>query len=343
MNEQNCQHNKSSFDELNQLHLLATAQPPPDASSQDELLQLDQLLAGFRNLNNFCCKRNVRLQQSWQRKMEKKDAALKALQKEKENLSTIIISSKANYLEELIGAERRIKKLENQLAAQNAFIVRDVLVANETVSAMIRYRYGDDKASVSNTAKSMVCASELAKAVEHISTPSTLIVAPDILPVAEVQSETPDQDVQQPTAQDESAKKSPVDVIEINDDEESVAQSGEQMETDETNVLKRFPCDECSRSFSTMALKFRHESRFHGSAHEIELQLEKVDKAKKPTKPLKRLRQRRNEKRIREFNRVLQDHGLLEFLINPGANSTPVKQPRLVKRSKKTSGQNKNE
>lgn len=339
---------ESSLEELNQLHLLATVQPPTGASMEDELLQLDNLLAGFRNVNNFCCKKNTRLRQTWQHAMEKKEAALEALQKEKENLSTIIISSKANYLEELIDAERTIKKLENQLAELEAFIKRDVLVANETVSAMIRYRYGDEskKASVLNTAKSIVCASELAKAVEHISMPPPLIVAqieptPTILSTGAVQRETLDQDVQQPTAQVELARSG--DVIEINDDDDGDEQNEEHMETDDSNLLKRFICDECSRSFSTMASKFRHETRFHGSTHEIEQQLEKVDTVKKPAKPLKRLRQIRNEKKIRELKRVLQDHGLLEFLNNPDANSTPVKKPRTVKRSKKTSGQNSNQ
>lgn len=320
----------SSFEEISRLNLLANIPLPANASKDDEMRQLNLFLRGLRDLNELCCDKNARMQQTWKEMVDKKDAAFSAVQREKENLSTILMSAKANYLGELLDAERTIKKLENELNELKSFIARDVLVANESVSKMIRLRYGDgnQQAIASTAVTASVRASELAKTIEPNTESSPQIVCasiernPAVIPAAvEVHIETWNQGEQQPTAGETTADGLPENVVEITDDE--------QMETDDENLLKRFPCDNCSRSFSTMALKFRHESRVHGNTHDIEQPLDKVEKVKKP---LKRLRRNENANRIHQVKRILEGQGILEILLGSvGANSTPS----TVKRTKK--------
>lgn len=337
MNKENCPPTMdSSFDELTRIKLLANIPLPANASKDDEMRQLNQFLRGLSDLNKFCCEKNARMQETWQMMVDKKDASFSAVQREKENLSTILMSAKANYLGELLDAERTIKKLENELNELKSFITRDVLVANESVSKMIRLRYGDrnQQAIVASTAKTAsVHAPELAKTIVPNTESSPQIVCASVeqqsavIPVAvEMHIETSKQDEQQPIAEEPTtADGLPENVVEISDDE--------QMETEDENLLKRFPCDDCSRSFSTMALKFRHESRFHGNKHDIEQSLEKVERVKKP---LKRLRRIEKAKQIRQVKRILEDQGILEILFGSvGANSTPLKQKSTVKRTKK--------
>lgn len=348
MNQENAADElETSYDELSRLELLAKLPLPADASHCEELRHLDELLAGFKDLNDLYRRKNERMQRVWQQKMDKKEALMNQLQREKDNMYNILISSKANYFQELVEAERKIKSLENECSNMKVFITRDLLMANENVSALIRNRYGDDKANVLAAPKTNFCPATLTTAAEHTSTPAAIaenepLLA--ILPVeneaengAENESEQPSTSIdphpstsqQPPTSPQPSTSEKQLagDVIEITDDEHWAEQNDEQMETDESNMLNRFPCEYCSYSFNTMAKKYRHETRVH-DAHETEQQNEKVEQMKKPLKRLNRLRRLAKEKKIRDA--ILMRRLLFKSFIE--TNSTPVK------RTKKTVG-----
>lgn len=331
---------ETSFEEVRRLELSAklslTAEPPHG----EELRHLDEWLAGYKELNDFYRKKNERLQRIWQQELDKKEASINALQREKDNMYTILISSKANYFEELVDAERKIKNLENECSQMKIFLTRDLLIGIESTSASIRNRYGDDKAMVLSAAKMNFGPVTLTGTAEHISAPvatAQIEPVPAILPaenVATGEAEQPSTAPEPSTSQEASTsqQQSAGDVIEITDDEQAIEQNEERMETDEANLLNRFPCEHCSRSFDTLAEKYRHETRTHDATHAIEQQPEKVKQGKSPFKQLKRLqrlqRMRRlaKEKQIREG--ILMRRLLLSSFIE--ASSTPVK------RNKKT-------
>lgn len=317
---------ESSFDEVRRLQSAVHKPMQPNNEKQ----QMDFFLTLLSESNQFCSKKIVRLQQE----LVKRDVAHSALTKEKENLSTILISCKANYLEELLEAERKIKKLENDLKEIKLFVAHDVLVASETVSAMIRRNYGDENNNsfIKPTAANMSGrAPDLTMTNELIGVPSTSAAAMEktdtlsvIVPSVEVEKERSSEDQQPPPAENKS-DETPQEVIEITDDEQNV----EPMDTGESNLLKRFPCGECSLSFSSMALKYRHEVKVHGDTHEVEQEVERVEKAKKP---LKRLKKDKNVKQSRAIRNPDFLQTLMDFC---AANSNLVKPPKRTKKTAK--------
>lgn len=246
--------------------------------------------------------------------IEKKDDAFNALKNEKENLTTILMSSKANYLGDLLEAERKIKRLENELNEIKSFIFHDVLVANETILTSIRQKYGDaSKKIFESTAVSASCASESAMSVDNNPTPVALTDAQIDTTPAAVPAEIPTIEAQQSSAEGKLAKDLRSEVIEITDDEHIDAAAAD------ANLLKRFPCEKCSRSFSTMALRFRHVSKVHGDEQNDEEDQEQdqqlVENVVAVKKPLKRLVKKPSKKKCRAAIRILEEQGLFEGLL----------------------------
>lgn len=260
-----------SRDELIELQLAA----PMCASNENgEIWQLDKLLAGMRNVHNFGWDRVGRLQHN----MEIKEAAFKAVASEKDNLSAILMSSKANYYSDLLEAERKIKNLENELNEMKAFITRDVLQTTEKMSTMIKHFYRDGH-------KNCVASSGRSPTIETLDTTKTVEPVPDATPMAATAPKAEPQKENTAEIVEPSTSNSEHNVVEIT--YEVPNGTGAQMQAAEESLPNGFSCDKCSRSFATLSRKFRHETRAHRNKRDVGQQTVRVAA---PKKPLKRLR-----------------------------------------------------
>lgn len=334
----------SSVDQLNDevecVRMLTNMLPPQDATDGDALQKLDQLLSGYRQLNKFALARSARIQSIAQKTLDKKDAALAALQSEKENLSNILSRSKVDYLEELLDAERKIKKLENEVADLKNFVTHDVLSANKMMSTMIRGRFGDANGNLK--IPSLHPAGEESK---PINAPTEAEKAP-VKPVAETSATSAEAANDESKGSDGDDTAETENVIAISDEESdettdsSSADSSDepdeaQMEAVKTaKLLNRFPCNECPRSFSTMAMKYRHEHRVHGVSPE-----QRVIPVKTVKKPLKRLYgEKQDKKDLFKLLRALKKQNRCAEAIELLEASTQTKKPSTRKAIKTAKG-----
>lgn len=303
----NCAEN-SSAGELGGQLILAKQLPLGDATPEDGV---DVFLRGLRDLRCLSGKDNARTLRLAEQKIQKKNATITAMKKEVDNLSAILKNSKASYLCELIAAERKIKGLEQRLIENEKFLNK-ILVANESLSKMIRSQCGNDNAKLADSSFEPM-------ANENISELSANIAAAPVVPVAttaaiatdELNKPKSTEEMENPTAEVEK----PIPDTELSDEPivagiDAIEPQAEHMETEESVVQPRFSCDECNKTFRKMAKLYRHQVKSHGNVHNSE----QVEVKKK-----------------QHTKRALSEEDIFEFMAQNYADSTPMDRALLLK------------
>lgn len=308
----------------------------------DVMAQVDETLLALRNTHANDHQKVLRELERSDQKLLQKEAEIKLLESKVAQCSADLAVTKAQLLSELLDAERKVKHFEHEFNEAKHFITQHVLAANETVSKLIRFRYGDgNELAFMNTAQAAPAAIvapgninmplELSNAIEEISASSTLFSVPAIdlettEPTnAQTESATDSQAVSQ--GQSQPVERSDDDVVLIESD-------NEQMETDECAV--RFPCDQCPKVFTSLALKYRHESKAHGNARDIGREVKRD--ARNFLKPLKRLASRTAAKKMAEKIRIQNELQLEEFADLYRKYTPVMKQLKREQRAKKMTG-----
>lgn len=277
-----------------------------------ELARVDDCLAAMQKAHASDNHKYVRKLKIAEGKIQKKDEDISSLKGEIEKLRNEFANAKADLLGDLLVAERKVKQLETELNDAKTFITRHVLPANDTVSKLIRSRYGDGnemktlnaRPAIRNAPEKCGIPSELSNAIEGISASSTILM----VPVGDPEPAAPETALpaDAPTESEEVAK--PVeDDDDVVQDEVEVESENDQMEIDENAI--HFPCDHCSKSFSTMALKFRHEKKSHANAHDTDQEEENdAEYLPKPLKKIGAAKKMVGKKRTQKERKLLKDY-----------------------------------
>lgn len=301
----------------------AKNEPLLHANGIVELVQVNEYLGMLRNGHATDIKRFVRKLKSVEGKIHKKDDEISSLKGEVEKLRNELAFEKANLLGDLLVAERKVKQLEMELNDSKTFITRHVLPANDTISKLIRSRFGDGNEIktlnalpvfpvIRSAPEKSGISLDLSNAIEDISASSTVLMVPAGDPEPAASEVALPADV--PTASEEEAQP-----VENGDDVVGVEAEAEndQMEIDENAV--RFPCGHCPKTYNTMARKFRHEMKSHGNVHDIDQEeengaehspklLKKVGAAKKVA--AKNRIQKEKKKQNKMMENILNAYGM---------------------------------
>lgn len=327
-----------SNDNLNRPFGLAQNLPLTSVGN-NEMVQLDDCLLTLRNAHDNISQKLLRKLRNAERRMQKKDVDIKSLTSEIARSTTELATTKAQLFGDLLVAERKIKQLEQELNDAKTFITQYILVANDQVSQLIRSRYGNGNelrpmkmtpaAPITSTVPTKNDISlELSNAIEEIST--SLFTNP----ANDLESVTPSADAQ--TTSDGEPK--PVEAT----DDNVVEVNNEEMETDD--CAARFSCGQCPKLFSTLAQKYRHETKSHGNIDAAHGEEDDAEQSPKLTNRFgaiaaaKKILENDRRKKQKFMKAILNIYGKPEI-----KKWTPVmKELKRHQRAKKISGKNKN-
>lgn len=139
--------------------------------------------------------------------------------------------------------------------------------------------------------------------------------------------------------------------LNVSNEDDAVEVVNEQMETDDDECVIQFACDQCPRTFVTMALKYRHETKTHGNKHVIDEDddEESENDVENPPKAVKRQRSPFAAKKTRPTKRHRKQEDLMKILANYNSSDILRLSPVLnelerlqrLQRVKKIAGKNR--
>lgn len=254
-----------------------TVQPPQEnmaltkVAEVSELVQVNDCLLALRNTTAIEHHKLMRRLKSAETKIQKRDAELQSVKNELAKSNAEWAITKADLLGNLLSAERKIKKLQQERSDAKNYFMHHYLPLSENLNNAIRSRYGD--VSASNMATPIVSATDDVRiSTDDISASSTMLpIAPNVLESTVLPVAEPAVLAEQPLEKNVPA------------DDDGVIVENQQTETGDVAI--QFECDQCPKLFKTMAHKYRHEQKSHNGSSGTNRKEIKLSKRLKRVRP----------------------------------------------------------